>query len=130
DLLHLREAVRDTIEELGYAPVLSEYGGVGYLPTTSAEEACYQEVQNCQLAVLIIGKRYGSIGANGLSVTHNEFRAARERGIPVFALVDEDVLSFGRVQAASGDNTGITFPGMDSPDRTFELVKEVRDAPV
>jgi len=38
DFHHLRDAIRDTITELGYHPVMSEYGDIGYLPSVSAEE--------------------------------------------------------------------------------------------
>lgn len=32
DLQYLREAVRDTISEIGHRPVMSEFGDIGYLP--------------------------------------------------------------------------------------------------
>ena len=76
DLHHLREALRDTVQDLGYNPVLSEFGDIGYLPQTSAEDSCYITMKDCQLAVLIVGKRYGSLSDDGRSVTHNEFLTA------------------------------------------------------
>lgn len=56
DLHHLRDAIRDTLSELAYIPVLSEYGDVGYLPTATAEDSCYIMLEQCQLAVIVIGK--------------------------------------------------------------------------
>ena len=47
DLQHIREAVREVINDLSYTPVLSEYGDVGYLSATTAEKSCYISVQ-CQ----------------------------------------------------------------------------------
>lgn len=129
DLQHLREAIRDAIEELAYNPVMSEYGDVGYLPAASAEQSCYVTVADCQIAVLIIGKQYGSVSENGLSVTHNEFRQARERRIPVICLVGREVMVLKRVYDANPDGK-TTFPGMDNPKGTFALVEEFLQSPV
>lgn len=125
DFHHLRDAIRDTINELGYNPVMSEYGDVGYLPSLSAEDSCYSTMQDCQLAIILIGKRYGDISANGLSVTHNEFRTARSRKIPVICLVDRETIAFKRIYDANISNDPIpSFPGMDAPQKTFEFTNE------
>jgi hypothetical protein len=89
DLQYFREALKDAVEELAYRPVLSEFGDVGYLPHASAEDSCYLTMRDCQIAVLIVGKRYGSVSTNGLAITHNEFHTAREQKIPVVCLVDQ-----------------------------------------
>lgn len=129
DLQHLRETIRESIEEMACNPVMNEYGEVGYVPSTSAEEACYLTVGNCDLCVLIISKRYGSIGKNGLGVTHNEFHEAREKRVPVICLVDSEVMVFKRV-FDSNKEKGNEFPGMDAPENTFSLIQEITDYPV
>ncbi len=129
DLHHLRELVKATLEELAYNPVLSEHGGVGYLLDSSAEESCYQSVRQCQLAILIVGKRYGSIGVSGRSVTHNEHRAARECGIPVICLVETEVLTYKKVYDAAPDGSKPGLPGMDRAEGTFALIDEIMGAP-
>ena len=55
DLHHVRDAIRETVSELGYQPIMSEHGGVGYMNETAADVACYQTVKECQLMILIIG---------------------------------------------------------------------------
>jgi len=50
DLQYLREAIRDTILSLGYNPVMSEFGDIGYLPALSVEDACYLSLKDCQIA--------------------------------------------------------------------------------
>jgi hypothetical protein len=122
DLTYLRDSIRDLIYEIGYTPIMSEYGDVGYLPTTSAEDSCYITMRNCQLAVLIIGKKYGSISSNGLSVTHNEFRAAVESKIPVIFLVDHEMMSFKKVFDLNDGK--ITIPGVEKPKESFGLIQE------
>ena len=77
DLHHLRDAIRSTLVEVGYIPIMSDWGDIGYGPLTTAEDACYETMKQCQLAVLIIGKRYSGISKDGVSVTQNEYRTAR-----------------------------------------------------
>jgi len=125
DFHHLRDAIRDTINELGYNPVMSEYGDVGYLPSLSAEDSCYLTMQDCQLAIILIGKRYGDISANGLSVTHNEFRTARSKKIPVICLVAREIIAFKQIYDANSSNNKIlSFPGMDAPQETFKFIND------
>lgn len=131
DLQYLREAVRDTISELGHRPVMSEFGDIGYLPTISAEEACYLALKDCQIAILIIGKRYGWVAQNGLGITHNEFKAARENKIPVIFLLDRDIIAYKKVfDKQKKDGTIGTFPDMDNPELTFSLIQEFIDSPI
>ena len=130
DLQHLRDAVRETIIELGYTPIMSDYGDIGYLPTESAEKSCYVTMPECQIAILIIGKRYGCLSENNFSVTHNEFRKAKENGIPIISIVDQEVLSFKRVYDANAENSLKTnFPNMDNPILTFSFINEITDCP-
>lgn len=130
DLQHLREALKDAVDELAYRPVLSEFGDIGYLPRTSAEDSCYLTMRDCQIAILIVGKRYGSVSANRQSVTHNEFLTARENTIPIICLVDREVLSYKKVFDATQGNDLPTFPGMDAPNETFSLIQGIMDSPV
>jgi hypothetical protein len=131
DLQHLREAIKETIEELAYRPVLSEFGDIGYLPRTTAEDSCYQAMRDCQIAVLIVGKRYGDLSVNGYSVTHNEFLTARAESKPVVCLADREVLSFKKVfDQAKNSKTPPDFPEMDSPSKTFTLLHDLMNAPV
>src|SRR4051812_6308563 len=97
DLHHLRDALRDAIIDLAYHPVLSEYGDVGYLPNKSAVDSCYLTMKECQIAVLILGKRYGTVMDDGRSVTHSEFLAARQAQVPVVCLVDREILAYKKV---------------------------------
>ncbi|WP_337100129.1 DUF4062 domain-containing protein [Paenibacillus sp. YIM B09110] len=130
DLHHLRDAVRDSIQELEYNPVMSEYGDIGYLPNISAEDACYQTLKDCQLAIIIIAKRYGSLSQNGYSVTHNEFRTAKQSNKPVVCLVEKEVLSYKQVFDLNYSSSILNFPGMDNPEKSFEFLDEFIKSPV
>jgi hypothetical protein len=127
DLHYLREGLRDAVNELAYRPVMSDYGEVGYLNPETAAESCYRSVKECQIAVIIIGCRYGNPSADGgVSVTHKEFRTARDEGIPLIALVEKEVMSFKKVFQANQDPQVLTnFPRMDNPPLTFALLDEI-----
>ena len=104
---------------------MTDYGDVGYLPTVNVEDSCYLTVDECQITVLIIGKRYGSHGTNGLSVTQNEFQTSKDRRIPVITLIENEVLTFKRLFDANPQSNFATFPGMDEPAATFSFVDEI-----
>jgi hypothetical protein len=92
DLRHVREIIRDFIISLGYEPVLSEYSDVLYRPGDSVQNSCLEEIKHCDMFVLIIGQRYGSLFPNDtLSITHREYIEASSNNIPIFAFVDRDV---------------------------------------
>jgi hypothetical protein len=125
DLQHLRDAIRDTIMELGFIPIMTDYGDVGYLPSVDVHESCYLTIRECQITVLIIGKRYGSRSSNGFSVTQNEFVASKAKNIPVISLIDEEVLQFKRVFDENSTSVPSTFPGMDDPIATFGFINDI-----
>ena len=129
DLRYLRDAARDAVHELAYNPIMSDYGDIGYISSTTAAESCYRSVSQCQLAVLIIGKRYGDVGKDGRSITHREFLTAKEHRIPTIAFVESQVMNYKEVydtdpKAPSWDS----FTGMDHPHQTFALIDEVRNS--
>lgn len=130
DLRYLREEIRKALYELAYHPVMSECGDVGYLPSESVQESCYIAVRECQLAIVILGKRYGSLTDNGLSVTQIEFRTAREQQLAIICLVEEEVLSHKKVFEANKTKKHLAVPGMDDPKRTFDFIQEIKDSPV
>ena len=126
DLRYLRDGVRDAVEELAYRPVMSEHGEIGYINPMTAAESCYRSVKQCQLVILIVGCRYGSLDSDGLSVTHREFRAAREEGLPTITFVEPSVMSFKEVfDADSSATIWDTFSRMDHPKKTFQLLEEI-----
>jgi hypothetical protein len=77
-----------------------------------------------------VGKRYGSLGLNGLSITHNEYRIARDQRVPSIFLVDQEVLSYKKLFDANEDGVPIPVPGMDSPQEVFSFCREIMDSPI
>jgi hypothetical protein len=129
DLKYIRENLRFFIRNLGYEPVLSEDGAIFYNPTLHVADACIAEVPACQLFVLIIGGRYGSLH-KGKSITNAEYDAAVRAKLPIFALVERDVLEQSRVYAANKGNQSnlqnpIVYPAVDSA-LVFDFIQEVQ----
>ena len=132
DLHHVRDAVRETVSELNYQPIMSEHGGVGYMNETAADVACYQSVKECQLMILIIGKRYGSKtqGSGMVSVTEHEYDTCMEHKPRLITFVDGEGLNYKRVFDGSPKAANVNYPGMDNANATFSFINKVMHAPV
>lgn len=129
DLRYLRDALRGAVIDLAYTPVMSEHGEVGYLNPSTAAESCYRSIRQCQMAIIIIGRRYGEPSEDGISVTHKEFRTAREHDIPLIAFVESEVMHYKDVHKASpSSDTWNKFALMDHPKLTFGLIDEITSA--
>ena len=129
DLRHIRDTVRDTIKSLYLIPVMSDYGEIPYMGDAAAEEFCYQTVKDCQIMVLIIGKRYGTESREepSISVTEKEFRTAQKTVHYLITFLDREVYEAKKIYDA---NVGmdVKFPGMDNPPKTFAFIDLVNDA--
>lgn len=64
-------------------PVLYEFEPAS--PDDALEE-CLNLVAKCQIYILMVWKEYGE-PTNGLSITHWEYRRAKEAGIPILAFI-------------------------------------------
>jgi hypothetical protein len=86
DLRQERRAVMDWLVAAGHQPVHSYLAG-----SDTVRDSCLEDVDACDLYVLIMGHRYGfqPAGDNpeGLSITQLEFRRAGQSGIPRVALL-------------------------------------------
>jgi uncharacterized protein DUF4062 len=70
-------------------------------PASDAEqfEFINSIIDDCDYYVVIIGGRYGSVSAEGLSFTEKEYQYARSKGIPVLAFIHEDPGSIPAVRS-------------------------------
>ena len=86
DLEGERRAVMEWLVAAGHQPVHS------YRPSSdTVRDSCLDDIDACDLYVLILGYRYGfqpeDGNPDGLSITHLEFRRAGQAGIPRIALL-------------------------------------------
>ena len=127
DLHFLRESVRKLLLELGYEPVLSEHNGIPYLPDHTPTESCFKAVTFCDIAIVVISRRYGDdrVKDSDIGITHTEYRTAKSAGIPIYFLIDRDIHVMKEVwEENRGTTSSIDWPGIDRPDRIFLLAQE------
>lgn len=103
DLKYARENLGQFIKDYGFEAIRFECGDVGYELGENLDVSCYSEMADSDMAIVIIGGRYGSpttdskIISNSfekyVSITHREFDTAVKSNIPVFVFVEEAVFS-------------------------------------
>lgn len=131
DLRLVRDAVRAAVEAIGYRPIMSEYGDIGYMGGSTAEEACYKTIPECQILVLIVGKHYGSRSKanDALTVTEMEFDEGLKRCAHIITLVEQEVLEFKKVYDDNPPEKQLSFPGMNDPAKTFAFLSRISRQP-
>ena len=106
-------------------PVLYEFEPAS---AEKALEGCLALLDGCQAYVLIVGTHYGT-AAGGLSITHAEYRRAKQNKLPVLAFIKGD-RSVKREEGTSGLVAEIEADGYKYKrfGNVIELQKEVRAA--
>jgi hypothetical protein len=84
DLMDERKNVTQILMEMDCIPA-----GMELFPATDEEQWAFIKkiIDDCDYYLLIVGGRYGTVGAEGLSYTEMEFDYAVEKGIKVVALL-------------------------------------------
>jgi len=73
----------DQVLAFHYTPVLYEYEPAS---PEIARQGCIEALKGCQLYVLIVGVSYGTL-VGEFSITHLEYRRAKEMNLPVLAFI-------------------------------------------
>nr|WP_205932387.1 DUF4062 domain-containing protein [Rhizobium leguminosarum] len=98
DLQEERRAVQDAVISMGDFPVQMES-----FPASDDSQMDFigPLIEQSDYYVLIIGGRYGTIDDTGLSFTHQEFRYAVAKHVPVLVLVHgkPDAIAVGKTEA-------------------------------
>lgn len=146
DLKYVREQLECFIESYGFKPVLFETGGVGYRLNEELDKSCYAEMASCDMAIVIIGGRYGSPISNEsplsgeddefaryTSVTRMEFATAIQKNIPVYVFIDASVNEQFKVYCANKDSIEskkieLHFPAIDNIN-VFRFIADIRSIP-
>lgn len=140
DLKYVRSSLEQFIDSLGFDAVLSEKGAVAYAHDVPLDESCYREVQNSDVYVLMVGGRYGSEAsqtrgteARGFydryeSITKLEFKAAVERDIPIYVLIERSVYSEYQTFLRNRDKSDVAYAHVDSAN-VFHFIEDVLAQP-
>lgn len=99
DLQEERQRVLQTLMEMDCIPA-----GMELFPAADEEqwEFIKRVINDCDYYLLVIGGRYGSLTAEGISYTEKEYDYAVERGLKVIALIhgDPEAIPAGKSEAA------------------------------
>lgn len=112
DLSSIRSQIRSFIFSMGYEPIMSDYNDILYDPRIHTHTSCIEEVNTCDLIILIVGSRFGGKAIpeaiskidfenifeksksienlkkkENISVTQLEILKAVEMDIPIFTLL-------------------------------------------
>jgi len=122
--------VRDDISlfvrnELGYVPMLSEDSGFPVDPGLDTTGNCLQNVRrHADILLLVIGGRYGNVDDESQkSVTHLEYLTAKDKGIPIYVLIEREVLI---LLSAWKKNPLVDFSFAVDDPRVFSLIDDIR----
>ena len=96
DLDNVRDGLRDFIYNIGYEPVMSDYGDVLYDPRIHTHTSCIEEVKNCDMLVLLIGGRFGG-KAISEAVSVVDFEKVKEK-IKAGIVIDDERLSITHLE--------------------------------
>ncbi|HDR4461393.1 TPA: DUF4062 domain-containing protein [Bacillus cereus] len=129
DLSEIRDNLKAFIENLGYEAVLSDNGDVFYHPDLHTHDSCLQEIQSCDLFILIIGGRYGGsyIADTSKSIVNAEFAVAKQCGIPIFSFVKQDIYMSQHIYKAN-KGKDLKFPAIQNQEhaiKIFSFIDEV-----
>lgn len=140
DLRHIRSSMEGFIESFGYDSVLFENGDIPFMHDITLADACYNEVKNSHMLILIVGGRYGSADEDRKekvssgdqqkmfdtynSVTRKEYETARSKDIPIFIFVERGVKAEYETFKANRHNESIKYAHVDSVN-IFRLLDDI-----
>ena len=120
DLKYIRNDLENFINNFGFESVLFESGDITFVPNNEIESSCYDEIKNCDMLILVVGGRYGSLSQRKdeydnftNSITLKEYLKAKENRIPVYIFVDKKVEAEYRTYLKNKDSD-IKFAYVDS----------------
>ena len=144
DLSAVRGQLRIFIQSLGHEPIMSDFSDVLYDPRIHTHSSCVDEVNGCDLVVLLVGSRYGGRSvpealmkidfdrlqseshsveslksSENISVTQLEVLKAVEENVPVFTFVDQRVWNDHALYEKNKDKDildQISFPSVEKPE--------------
>ncbi len=138
DLGEVRDSLYSFIKSLYYEPIVSEKGDIFYHPDFHTHESCINEVENCDLFILIIGGRHGGSYISDItkSIVNAEYEAAKKLDRPVFTFIKQSVYDDHKLYQRNKNKTiinEIEFPSIEKGQHSkyiFEFINDVRLAKV
>jgi hypothetical protein len=129
DLRQIRADLEQFIRSMGYEPVLHERGSIAYSSAEKLEEACYREVQLCDMMVSVIGGRFGTTSQKEpYSISQLELKTALQLGMQVYVFVDQSVLNEYQTYLKNKEVPGFACVSVDNIN-VYKFIEEVHALP-
>ena len=123
DLKYIRNDLESFIKSYGYDSVLFESGDITFSSNNLIENSCYEELKTCNMCILIVGGRYGSLSSQSTfknnydqfveSITVKEYSNAKDNNIPIYIFVEKNVESEYQTYLKNKDKN-ITYAHVDN----------------
>jgi hypothetical protein len=125
DLKRIRVDISNFIEnQLGYQFLKSEHSSFPVNPDINTIENCKEQVENCDIMILIIGGRYGSISdSNSKSVTNIEYLTAKSGSKLIYVFVVNNILFSYPVWEKNPD---ADYSNVVDNVELFNFIKEIK----
>lgn len=126
DLKQLRTDLDQFITSLGYDTVRNEEGEIPYGNDEALETYCYNEINQCDMLICIIGNKYGSESRSGqYSITQKELKTAIEEKKQVYIFIDKNVLSEYETYLLNKTLTNVKYKYVDNV-KIFQFIEEIK----
>lgn len=129
DLRTIRADLERFIKEIGYEPVLFERGHIAYGKDDPLESYCYREITICDIVVVVIGGKYGSLSTDAKnSITQKELSTAINGGKQLYIFIEKSVLNEYKTYFANKNVPGF-IPVSVSDTKVFSFIEEILALP-
>jgi len=126
DLKLVRNELHQFIEGMGYESLLSENATFPIDTDLNTLENCKKKVElYADILILIIGGRYGYVDEkSGKSITNLEYIEARNKGIPIYVFIENNVLTAFELWNKNKDND---FSSVVDAVEVFNFIERIRN---
>lgn len=142
DLKYARDNIGEFVEEIGFKAIRFETGNVGYIPYETLDASCYEAMKTSDMAILVIGGRYGSAASDEdndekfkhyKSVTRKEFDTAVKSKVPVYVFIEAPVFHEYNTYIRNKDNIengtiSLNYCSVDNVN-VFRFIEEIYTIP-
>ncbi len=142
DLKYARENIGKFVEEIGFKAIRFETGNVGYVPYQTLDSSCYEAMKTADMAILVIGGKYGSSASDEnsddkfqryKSITRKEFDVAVKNKIPVYVFIEASVFHEYNTYAKNKDKIesgafSLNYCSVDNVN-IFRFIEEIYNIP-
>lgn len=130
DLKNVRADLERFIIAYGFDPILNERGQIPYGSDKNLEEYCYQEIENSDILVSIIGGQFGSQSSSSpYSISQKELKTAIELGRPTYIFIEKSVYAEYNTYERNKPSEDIKYAAVDDV-KIFQFMDEIFSLPL